>query len=544
MPKKSAPKRPMKPAPKLQKPGAIPLAEKSGEKPESAGHSAVSVPVTQPLPVENKSLPLPVKPVPPAKSDVGKHPVGQGTIARANTNVSLTPHGATLKPVGEGLHLLVEPEAIQIRNMLRDTPWLISAAMKLHKYPLEGFAFLLSTSLTLTNTELLMLLNEQIPDIDDPLNSASNLSDAQIYNIYLAASDYLQGDLAPNTGISPYDYIMANIPIPVEMRSQILEARQRYLNALFIQTAAETNLSELTNMSDQAMAAFMLSQTRLEPGNWDGNTDIIGYGSNHPYPQPIFVAGAQAAHFLATVSARFPFLRDVYRAIDTNTTRLDGSSLGIPNIFPQMYFEALEFANRLVQNPDSYSADIGHFNLEVFSVDNVELAINHDPTFAMRGLALIMNWAGARQMINRGAGNTDIPAIREGNFGIITRDAPVSAFSLAHTRYSDSVSGVGWSQVASSTEFIKMIEAVEGTYDAASRLGFSMGEGESDIVLGRDFTPYTQEEAREIVHALVCSENLAVLDRSPLLQHTYEQYGGNLSSVECTEPQTVNNEGD
>lgn len=289
MPKKSAPKRPMKPAPKLQKPGAIPLAEKSGEKPESAGHSAVSVPVTQPLPVENKSLPLPVKPVPPAKSDVGKHPVGQGTIARANTNVSLTPHGATLKPVGEGLHLLVEPEAIQIRNMLRDTPWLISAALRLHPNPIDAFGFLLANETHLNIDDYTLLLktlnlhtsgnNGQFQRIEffEEISTGNRCpagwfpygSDQCIFlgNSINPQSSILERDAAADL----YDAILTREQI------QIYLTNRGEVSNLFLMPARLLNNPTLTNMSDEALAALVFSQVYVEE-KWHK-----GLGWLHPF---------------------------------------------------------------------------------------------------------------------------------------------------------------------------------------------------------------------------------------------------------------------
>jgi hypothetical protein len=150
-----------------------------------------------------------------------------------------------------------------------------------------------------------------------------------------------------------------------------------------------------------------------------------------------------------------------------------------------MYFEALEFANQLGQNPTGYGVDMSQLNLGAFATDNGELAINQDPFFAMRGLALIMNWAGARQRIGSGAGNQDVPAIDAGNFGERNRTEPISAFSLVVTRYSDSVipddDPNAWSALRQSSELVKMIQAVEGTVSAAEQLGYTVGGEESDI---------------------------------------------------------------
>jgi hypothetical protein len=160
-----------------------------------------------------------------------------------------------------------------------------------------------------------------------------------------------------------------------------------------------------------------------------------------------------------------------------------------------------------------------------------------------------MNWVGARQQLKKGGGSENFPAITPMAFAGQKRPIEeISAFSLALTRYTDAVDAAVFSDpktfnsdLSNSDELWKWVDAVEGTDEAARMLGYSFGSENSDIVIGVNFTPYTNNQAEALVKVL---RERAITDErfrqafcsATMLQKQYQALMGEpaiTSNIEC-----------
>ncbi|MDX2136924.1 MAG: hypothetical protein SF123_02425 [Chloroflexota bacterium] len=270
--------------------------------------------------------------------------------------------------------------------------------------------------------------------------------------------------------------------------------------------------------------------TRLETDNWDPSLDLIG----NPLAS-VTQRGQQLTGSIASQTYPFQWIFEQAEILAYGRSpRVAGAALGVPNIYIPQVDEAW-----------SFHGDYELLNLESLRTERGILSyfprdVNEDPFFAMRAFGLVLNWIGARQQINIGAGATDRPAIHSGTTDLasqFTRPASdISAFSLAVTRYTDAVDAVPFADIFSSDRFGMMISAVEGIDDAAHQLGV-------DVVIGEDFVPYTPRQARDIVETLKGldpnDDRRIMLCDSSMLQLAYEQAEGRsalenaLTSVGC-----------
>lgn len=314
-----------------------------------------------------------------------------------------------------------------------------------------------------------------------------------------------------------------------EYYQEIAEAHKLWLNNLFVSAAERANIQQYSGLSNDAAAAFMLSMVRLETDNWDTTTDTI-LGT---FDRPRITSNLQFS--LADIASHLPVIEGIQHFLDVQkglSDRVSGVSFGVPNIYMGQFIEAWNF------HLDTNAVNIESLGTERGILSHFPRDINEDPFFAMRGLNLILNWAGVRQRIVD-AGDKDSPAIRVNeeneNFDIgHSPNGEVSAFSLAVTRYTDAVDAAGFKGIATSDRFSAMLAAVEGTPEAAAQLGLTVGRGSQyDINLGIDFIPYTDQQVKEIVDQLrsVGSasdqprglSDVEIQNKYPILWQTYQE---------------------
>lgn len=324
---------------------------------------------------------------------------------------------------------------------------------------------------------------------------------------------------------------------------ETVQARDMYLRDLFVGTSESINLPLLTNMSDLAMAAFMFSQARGE--NWNLST-------NMPRPDPGNVLGGLGSIVYTNPLAYGIETLIERRANPHKTQRTAATSLGVANIYMGQLFEAVIFQSGLQTTLGAYvepansRLTFDYFDRLTWSYAQIE----DDPFEGIRSLNYIMNWAGARQQVNIGAGSRDFPAVTPETFSGEKRSVEeVSAFSLAITRYTDSVDAEVFSSTAifnreltDSPELMKVVNSVEGTDDAARMLGYSFGDTGSDIVIGTDFIPYTNDQTLALVDALTERANrdpeaVRTLCSATMLRAQYRNITGvdALDTIACPE---------
>lgn len=308
----------------------------------------------------------------------------------------------------------------------------------------------------------------------------------------------------------------------------IVRAHNTYLTDLFVNTARSINLQQLTNMSDHAMAVFLLSQTSQEV--WDRDLNVVPYVEQREY---------------IAANPIWQFLQGSIEQGRGIPWRIAGTSFGASNVYVRQLIEALDFMTNVQSSPNAYSIDPAQINtdlVQIYPLNYTSLVGNEFQSVA--ALAYIMNWAGARGMIGEGSGDTDIPAINPDNFGRQTTSVQeISAFSLGIVRYQDAVlTGFEAHRAVSQTgDFWKLISVIEDMPNQSSVLGYSMGyDSNNDIVIGTDFIPYNSTEARAIVEAIRSVESVnafarQTLCRSELLQQSYREYTGEdpLAEIDC-----------
>jgi hypothetical protein len=184
------------------------------------------------------------------------------------TNPNTRNRNDYLQPVGQGLDLLVNPEAIQVVSMLRNSLWLVNMALRVFPNPEDAFRFLLARDNELTRSDYIRLLGSQ--------NQCPIGWQAYGDGRCVFVGEGVQID--PSRSILDQD-------IAGDFFDAILtpEQIQIYLNwrgnaqDLFLDPALALNNPALTNMSDQALAAMVFSQVFVEE-KWHK-----GLGWIHPF---------------------------------------------------------------------------------------------------------------------------------------------------------------------------------------------------------------------------------------------------------------------
>lgn len=416
-----------------------------------------------------------------------------------------------------GLRWLGDPEARALIQMFELAPWLLPIVQWPGKSLVEGLDFLLANGTAFTEDELAEIL--QLVDI--------RLQERQVEPAYLCGDNpCTTEELTVILSSLPAEYqnmiseptLVVTLADYESRREEILEARQAFLTDLFLGSAMEANIPELSGMSDEAMAAFMLSLTRLETETWSPEHDVIG--------NPSVLLDQRGQQFFASIASQMHLIQSIFEQreirLDGSARRVAGTSLGVPNIYMGQLDEAWEFhRHHELLDLDALRTERGI--LSYFPRD-----VNEDPFFAMRAFGLILNWIGARQRIGQGAGDKDFPAVDLDTADLeskFTRPSnEITAFSLALTRFTDAIDAAELIDLAESDRFRTMIEAVEGIDEAARQLGV-------EVVVGEDYLPISLTQAEEIVDALLknpkaTSDNKRVFCESIMLQQAYEQAKG------------------
>lgn len=260
----------------------------------------------------------------------------------------------------------------------------------------------------------------------------------------------------------------------------------------FVDPAAELNLEDFTNLSDEAFAALLYSRV-INEGRWEQNA----FNLNPNW------------EFLSDLAGTLiPGYRGFNEWWDRNRPpRLQGISWGLPNFFEGQAMAAAEWLRSL---PDSYGVSSVPTYIDFSSM------LEH-PGEGIEWYARIVSWGAWRNWTNvpdvAGSEPYDLNKVNmllNSRQYTPRRPNEQSAFGIQATINTDAVPIVGGVPADTGELVGKTLHEIENLQAYGRELGF-------DLRPGIDFIPYTAEEAKWLVEVV----QIANLDDFPLLKATY-----------------------